>query len=381
MTTLPHAYVDPPYKPAFALPAPPRGKRLLSLAINESPYGASPKAMKAARARLEVPNRYPDPSSAALRAAIGEACGLDPERIVCGNGSEELLDILGRMFARPGDEILISQSGFFQFAVVVARVGAELVRAPERALVTDVDELLAMVGPRTKLVFLAVPNNPTGTVLPVAEVERLAAGLPRHVLLVLDLAYGEFLPPEDLAALMRLAGGSESIVATRTFSKAHGLAALRVGWLLAPLWITPGLNMLRGVGNINAIAQAAAAEAIRDQAFVTRVVERSAEERTFLSAHLARLGLQHVNGLGNFILTEFPDEPGRKVGDFLTFAMAEEGIWLRPVGEPGFQNFSRLGLGTREENELLVRTLEQFLGRGGVPAAHGARGRAPSDTG
>lgn len=363
MTGLPHAYFNPPRKLPFVLPTPPEGKRLVSLAINESPFGASPKAMEAARARLIEPNRYPDPSSAALRAAIGEVCELDPERIVCGNGSEELLDVVGRMFAREGDEILMSQSGFFQFAVVAARVGAELARAPERALVADVDALLALVGPRTKIVFLAVPNNPTGTVAPVAEVERLAARLPDHVVLVLDLAYGEFLPPGDLASLMRLAGDSENVIASRTFSKAHGLAALRAGWLLAPAWMTPGLNLLRGVGNVNAVAQAAAAEAIRDRDFVARVVDDTQAEREFLSGHLARLGLSHVKGLGNFLLTEFPSEPDHGVADFLTFAMAEEGIWLRSVGEPGFANSSRLGLGTRAENELLVRTLERFLAR------------------
>ena len=152
----PQAYLDPPRRPAIAMPVPPHGKRLISLAVNESPFGASPKAMLAARQRLENPHRYPDPSSSELRKAIAEVHGLEPARIVCGNGSEELLDVIGRMFARPGDEIIMSQSGFFQFALVAARAGATLVRAPEHEHVTDVDGLIASLTPRTKLVFLRI---------------------------------------------------------------------------------------------------------------------------------------------------------------------------------------------------------------------------------
>ncbi|MFO0991514.1 MAG: histidinol-phosphate transaminase [Hyphomicrobiales bacterium] len=361
MTLKPHPTLDPPRRPAFALPVPPAGKRLISLAINESAYGASPRATEAAIARLSAPHRYPDPSSNDLRRAIGSAFDLDFERILCGNGSEELLDVIGRLFARPGDRIIMSQSGFFQFALVATRLGAELTRAPERDLITNVDGLLALATPQAKLVYLAIPNNPTGLAMPVSEVRRLHAALPSHVVLVLDLAYGEYLPPADLAALMRLATDSENVVATRTFSKAYGLAALRAGWALAPEWMMPGLNLLRGVGNINAPAQAAAIAALADREFLDHVVDETAKERAFLSTHLARLGLRHVKGLGNFLLTEFPDQDGRRAQDFIAFAMREEGIWLRPVGEPGFPNHSRIGLGTRTENELVVATLGRFL--------------------
>lgn len=359
----PHPYLDPPRRPAFALPVPPAGKRLISLAINESAYGASPAATAAAIARLSAPHRYPDPSSGELRRAIGAAFDFDPERIICGNGSEELLDVIGRLFARPGDRIIMSQSGFFQFALVASRLGAELVRAPERDLVTEADGLLKLATPLAKLVYLAIPNNPTGIAMPISEVRRLHAGLPPHVVLVLDLAYSEFLDPADLAALMRLAADSQNVIATRTFSKAYGLAALRVGWALVPAWMMPGLNLLRGVGNINAPAQAAAIAALGDREFLKLVVAETAKEREFLGAHLTRHGLRHVKGLGNFILTEFPDRDGMRAQDFIAFAMREEGIWLRPVGEPGFPNHSRIGLGTRTENELVVATLDEFLHR------------------
>jgi histidinol-phosphate aminotransferase len=361
MSMLPHAYFNPPKRLPFVLPTPPEGKKLISLAINESPYGCSRKAQAAAEARAGEPNRYPDPSSADLRRAIGRQFTLDPERIVCGNGSEELLDVVARMFVRAGDQIIMSQSGFFQFAVIASRLGAELLRAPEQDLVTDVDALLALVTEKTKLVFLAVPNNPTGTLLPVGEVLRLHAKLPPQVVLVLDLAYGEYIEKSDLARLMRHGGDQPNIVITRTFSKAYGLAALRVGWALAPDWMTPGLNLLRGVGNINAIAQAAAAAAVQDQVFVDRVVAETAAERAFLGRHLNRLGLHFVPGYGNFLLTRFPDAEAKSAAKFIDFAMREVGIWLRPVGEPGFANWSRIGLGNRAENELLIRLLEVFL--------------------
>jgi len=361
MTTLPHAYFNPPRRLPFVLPTPPEGKKLISLAINESPYGCSRKAWAAAQARFGDPNRYPDPASAELRRAIGRQFSLDPERIICGNGSEELLDVIGRMFVRSGDQIIMSQSGFFQFAVIAARLGAELLRAAEQDFITDVDALLKLVGDRTKVIFLAVPNNPTGTLLPIDDVIRLHEKLPPHVVLVLDLAYGEYIERSDLARLMRYGGDKPNIVITRTFSKAYGLAALRVGWALAPDWMTPGLNLLRGVGNINAIAQAAAAAAVQDQIFVDRVIAETAAERAFMAKHFTRRGLDFVPGYGNFLLTRFPEEEAKTAAKFIDFAMREAGIWLRPVGEPGFANWSRIGLGNRAENELLIRLFEEFL--------------------
>ncbi|MFO1091431.1 MAG: histidinol-phosphate transaminase [Hyphomicrobiales bacterium] len=361
MTGCPTAYFNPPRRLPFIPPEAPQGKRLISLAINESPFGCSPRAAEAAAERLKQPNRYPDPSSRKLRQAIGAVHGYDPERIVCGNGSEELLDVIGRMFARPGDEIAMAQSGFFQFAVVAARVGADLKRLPEReGFVLDTEAALAHITERTKIVFLAIPNNPTGTVLSADAVERFQARLPGHVVLVLDLAYGEFLPPDELARLMAMAERLDTVIALRTFSKAYGLAALRVGWMLAPEWMLGGLNMLRGVGNVNAIAQAAAEAAVQDRAFVAEAVRQTGEERAFLAGILDRVGLAYVPGLGNFLLTRFPDAEGRRVEDFLARVMADHGIWLRPVGEPGFQGWCRIGIGTRAENHLLAEALDRF---------------------
>ncbi len=363
MSERPRAYLDPPPRPAFALPVPPDGKPLTSLALNESAFGCSPRAIAAAEARQQTLNRYPDPASNALRAAIAAMNGLDKERIVCGNGSEELLDVIARLFARPGDEIVMSQSGFFQFALAATRTGAALVRAPERDFVTDIDALLALVTAKTRIVFLALPNNPTGVMVPVGEVQRLHARLPGHAVLVLDLAYGEYLPPDDLARLMALAG--QNLVITRSFSKAYGLAALRVGWLYAPDWMIPGLNLVRGIGSVNAIAQAAAAAAIADPGFVRQAVARTAEQRALLAAGLARLRLHHLDGFGNFLLTQFPE--AGNAADFAAFAMREEGMWLRSPGEPGFADWLRIGVGTESDTRLLLATLERFMVTGQGP--------------
>jgi histidinol-phosphate aminotransferase len=198
-------------------------------------------------------------------------------------------------------------------------------------------------------------------VLPRAEIARLHAALPPHVVLVLDLAYAEYLPPAKCGAVMALAHASDNIVVTRTFSKAYGLAALRVGWAYAPGWMVPALNLLRGVGNVNAPAQDAAIAALCDEDFLAGVVARTAAAREQLAEALGRLGLPYVAGLANFVLTEFPDRPGRRAPDFIAYALAEAGIWLRPVGEPGFADHIRIGLGTEAEMALLLHTLEAFL--------------------
>lgn len=357
MSVKPTAYLDPPPRPPFAMPVPPPGKRLISLAINESPFGCSPKAVAAAAERAQSLNRYPDPASNELRAALARHHGLERDRIICGNGSEELLDVIARLFARPGDEILMSQSGFFQFALAAARTGASLKRVPERDYVTDIDALLTMLTPASKIAFLAVPNNPTGISIPVNDVRRLVKQLPPYVVLVLDLAYGEYMPEEDLAALMDLE--APNLIKTRTFSKAYGLAALRLGWLVAPIWMVPGLNQLRGIGSVNAVAQAAGLAALADDAFMKNAVAQTAAQRDFLAETLRRLGVGFLGGHGNFLLTRFPGD--RPAEDFVRLAMAEEGIWLRPVGEPGFPNWLRLGVGTADEMALLAALLQRFM--------------------
>ena len=368
MSERPIATVNPPAKPPVVVARPPEGIRPINLALNESVYGASPRAVEAAQARVRDAHRYPDPASSELRAAIAETHDIHMDRIVCGNGSEELLDVVGRLFVRAGDAILISQSGFFQFALVAARLGADLIRAPEVDFTADADALASACNGSVKLLFLAIPNNPTGTVMPASAVEDLHGRLPKNVVLVLDCAYGEYMDQTELAALMKLAGKSENVIVTRTFSKAYGLAALRVGWCYAPAWMVPGLNMIRSIGNINAPAQAAAIAALGDGAHMRQAVADTGIERAFVADGLEALGLSIIRGCGNFVLTKFPDQPELSTDVVLPRLLAETGIILRPVGEPGFANWTRIGLGRRAENELLLAALGKLLGRAMAPA-------------
>jgi histidinol-phosphate aminotransferase len=279
--------------------------RAIKLSANENPYGPSPAAIEAYRAEAGRLADYPDGGSAALRKAIGAAHGLDPARIVCGAGSDEILSLLCQAYAGPGDEVLHSRHGFLMYAISARAAGATPVAAPERNLTADVDALLAACTDRTRLVFLANPNNPTGTLIPSAEVARLAAGLPPRALLVLDAAYAEYVGAPDYDAGERLVDARDNVVMTRTFSKIHGLAALRLGWAYGPEHVIDVLNRVRGPFNVNAPAAAAGAVAIADRDYVAKCAVLNEVWRDWLTKKLAEAGVPSTASHGNFILAEF----------------------------------------------------------------------------
>jgi histidinol-phosphate aminotransferase len=357
-----HAMSDrpQPYIPQIAAsvvrPTAPGAPVRLDLSLNESSFGASPRAIVAAQARARTLERYPDPASRALRAAIGRAYDLDPARIACGNGSEELLDVMGRLFARPGDEILFTRHGFVQFPIVAMRVGATAVTAPERELTADVDALLAAVTPRTRVLFLANPNNPTGTWLPRAELVRLRDGLPGSVVLVIDAAYAEFVDDPAYDDGLALVGDRDNVVVTRTFSKAFGLAALRVGWLHGTAEMIALVDRMRGIGNVNAVAQAAAVAALEDRAFVRGAVARAIESRARLAAGLRQLGVEVAESGANFVLPRFPDAAAAQAH------LRADGILVRRVEDYGLPDRLRIGVGTAEEVEAVLASLRRLLG-------------------
>jgi histidinol-phosphate aminotransferase len=327
----------------------------IDLSLNESSLGASPRALAAAEARLGALHRYPDPSSRTLRAAIGRTWGLPAEDIVCGNGSEELLDVVGRLFARPGDEVLFSEHGFLQFPMVTARIGATAVTAPERDLTADVDALLARVTPRTRILFLANPNNPTGSWVDAAALRRLADGLPPEVALVIDSAYAEYLDDPAYSAGHELVAGRPNLFVLRTFSKAFGLAALRVGWVQCPAGLAPALNRMRGVGNVNAVAQAAAAAALEDLELVAAARVEATAERARIGAALAGLGFAVVPSGGNFLCAELPSGAGDAAAAVAHLAAAD--ILVRPLDDYGLPRHLRMTLGRPAENDALLAAL------------------------
>ncbi len=334
--------------------------KVFKLSSNESPLGASPNAVEAFRSLADKLELYPDGSASALREAIGRRYGLDPARIVCGSGSDELLSLLTSVYVGPGDEGLFTEHGFLVYRIAILAAGGRPVAVPERDLHADVDALLAAVTPRTRVVFLANPNNPTGTYLPFDEVKRLQAGLPGHVLLVLDAAYAEYVRRNDYASGLELVSTSENVVMTRTFSKIHGLASLRLGWLYGPPHVVDAVNRIRGPFNVNGAAVAAGVAAIDDQAHVEKAIAHNEHWLPRLTDEIAALGLTVTPSVGNFLLLHFPDRPGRTARDADRY-LGERGLVLRAVAAYGLPNALRLTIGDSEANLAVVAALRDFM--------------------
>lgn len=342
--------------------AAPAGVRLHKLSSNETPLGPSPKAVEALRAVSEKLALYPDGSATRLREAIGARYGLDPARIVCGSGSDELLALLTSAYIGPGDEGLFTEHGFLVYRIAILAAGGTPVVAPERNLTADVDAILERVTERTRIVYLANPNNPTGTYLPFDEVKRLHAALPGNVLLVLDAAYAEYVRRNDYAAGLELVAGAENVVMTRTFSKIHGLAALRLGWMVGPAHVVDAVNRIRGPFNVNMAALEAGIAAIRDEAHVAEAVAHNDRWLAWLTAEIEGLGLAVTPSVGNFLLVHFPGEPGRTAAEADAF-LTGRGLILRRVDAYGLPGALRLTVGSEEANRLVVGSLAEFLGR------------------
>jgi histidinol-phosphate aminotransferase len=330
------------------------------LSSNETPLGASPKVGDALAHVLEHLETYPDGAAAKLREAIGEVHGLNPANILCGNGSDELLGLLCQTYLGPGDEGIFTEHGFLVYKIQIMAAGATPVIVPETDLRADVDAILAAVTDRTKIVFLANPNNPTGTYLPAEDVRRLHAGLPAHVLLVLDAAYAEYVRRNDYEAGIELVSGSRNVVMTRTFSKIYGLAGLRIGWMYAPVDVVDAANRVRGPFNVSAAAIAAGSAAIRDRAHVDRAIAHNDEWLVKVTEGLEALGLGVTPSVGNFVLIHFPDEAGRNAEAADAYLTAR-GYILRRVTGYGFPNALRMTIGSAEANRGVIDALTEFL--------------------
>jgi histidinol-phosphate aminotransferase len=335
-----------------------KGTKLHKLSSNESPIGASPKAVEAFTNAASKLALYPDGSATVLREAIAARFGLKSSHIVCGAGSDELLQLLAHAYLSPGDEAIYSQYGFMVYPIVIASNGAKAVVAPEKDHIADVDAILKLVTSRTKMVFLANPNNPTGTYLPFSEVKRLHAGLPSSVLLVLDAAYAEFVRNNDYEAGIALVSASDNVVMTRTFSKIHGLAALRLGWCYAPAHITDVLNRIRGPFNVSSAAIAAGVAAINDHAFMDHAIDHNTRWLSWLSTEISKLGLNVTPSVGNFVLVHFE---GKKSAPDADAFLQEHGIIVRRMDGYGMPNALRMSVGTEEANRDLVAALKAFL--------------------
>ncbi|MDQ0346525.1 histidinol-phosphate transaminase [Ancylobacter vacuolatus] len=336
------------------------GVKVHKLSANENPLGPSPKAIAAFQSATAL-ELYPDGSSTKLREAIAANYGLDPARIVCGTGSDELLMLTAAAFAGPGDEVLFSQHGFLVYRIATLAAGATPVVAPEKDYRSDVDALLAAVTDKTRVVFLANPNNPTGTYIPFDEVKRLQRGLPPHVLLALDAAYAEYVRRNDYEAGIELVATCSNVVMLRTFSKIHGLAALRVGWLYGPAEVADAVNRIRGAFNVSAPGLAAAVAAIEDTGHVDAAIAHNEHWLPWLAQELTGLGLTVTPSVTNFLLVHFPEAPGRTAKEADAF-LAQRGLILRRVDSYGLPGALRVTVGTEEANRLLVVALKDFMG-------------------
>ncbi|MDR7035539.1 histidinol-phosphate aminotransferase [Methylobacterium sp. BE186] len=337
----------------------PGARKVHKLSSNETPLGPSPAAVAAMRETAGGLALYPDGSSTRLRAAIARKFGLDPDRIVCGAGSDELLSLLAYAYVGPGDEGIFAEHGFLVYRIAILAAGGTPVVAPERDLTTDVDAILAAVTPATRIVYIANPNNPTGTYLPFSEVRRLHAGLPANVLLVLDGAYAEYVRANDYSAGLDLVLGSENVVMTRTFSKIYGLAALRIGWMVGPAHVVDAVNRIRGPFNLSASGIAAGAAAIADEAHVAAAVAHNAAWLPRLMEAVSGLGLRVTPSVGNFLLVHFPEEPGRGAAEADAF-LTQRGVITRRVAAYGLPNALRVTVGSAEANEAFLAALSEF---------------------
>lgn len=333
-------------------------KRVIKLSSNETPLGASPKAIESYKQAAEKLHRYPDGGCTVLREAIARVHQIDAERVVCGAGSDEIISLLCNAYAGEGDEVLYSRHGFLMYAISAKAAGATPVTAPETDLRADVDALLDAVTERTKIVFLANPNNPTGSYISKNEVLKLRKGLRDDILLVLDGAYAEYVNATDYTSGFDVVDMGENTVATFTFSKIYGLAALRVGWAYCPEGVADILNRVRGPFNVSAPGIEAAATAMLDTSFTAKAKAHNDEWLPWLSQELEALGLHVYPSQGNFILVDFGS--AAKADAANDYLMAE-GIIPRKVVNYELPSCLRITIGLKSDNQAVVKTLTAFL--------------------
>ena len=335
------------------------GKETIAkLSSNEGALGPSPKAMAAyAKAASEL-HRYPDGDTSKLRKAIGRRFGLDPARIVCGAGSDEILNRLVRAYCGPGDELLYSQYGFLMYAINALGVGATPVAAPAKNYGSDIDALLSAVTDRTRIVCLANPNNPTGTYVTKDDVRRLHAGLPKNVLLIIDAAYAEYVSKNDYDSGLELVDQAENVVMTRTFSKIFGLGGLRLGWMYGPAGIVDVMSRLRQPFNVNLAAQIAGVAALDDIAHTDASRTNNDIWLPWLSTELTKLGLKPLPSVGNFLLVGFGSKERAAAANEW---MMNDGLIPRLVAGYGLPEHLRITVGTETEVKAVQASLARFV--------------------
>lgn len=324
----------------------------IKLASNENPLGPSPLAIEAAKKALLISNRYPDGSGFYLREALSKKHSIPAENIILGNGSTELIDLAARLVLRPGDCGVSSYGSFPLYYIAIRAAGARLIETPLRDFAFDLETMARDLPPETKIIYLANPNNPTGTLFTADDFDAFLAPVPDHVLVVLDEAYCDYIDDPNYSRSIEIVRRGRNLIVLRTFSKAHGLAGLRIGYGVGPAELFNEMNKIRGPFNTSGVAQAAALAALDDFAHVRRSVESNRAGLAQLGAGLHKLGVHYIPSVANFLFLTF---------DFETEPLSEEmlsrGVIVRPMRWMGFPNAIRVSVGTPEENETFLRVL------------------------
>ncbi|MGQ9370266.1 histidinol-phosphate transaminase [Azospirillum sp. A39] len=336
------------------------GRSWIDLSLTVNPLGASPKAVNAYRHAAAQIHRYPDPLQDGLRRAIARTYDLDAERIVCAAGSDELIQLVCLAYAGPGDEILCHENGYQGFQKAARVAGATPVVAMERDMVVDVEAMIELAGERTKICYLANPNNPTGTYVAIDAVERLRAGLPAHTLLVVDAAYADYVRRNNYSSGADLVEKTDNTLMVRTFSKLHGLAGLRIGWGYGPVGVVDAINSVRSAFNVSVPAQAAAIATLGDAEHEERTLAHNAMWLPWLTTELQQLGLRVYPSVCNFILVRVPTDPSLGVPAIVEH-LARRNILVKTVAEYGMADCLRITVGQEEENRALVAALAEIL--------------------
>ena len=337
------------------------GRPVIKLSSNENPLGTSAQARAAFAAHALDLERYPDAGASALREAIAAPLGLDPARVIYGTGSDEVLHLVAGAYAGHGDEILFVRYGFSVYEIAARRVGATPVIAPDLDYATDIDAILAAVTPATRVIFIANPNNPTGTFTPRAEIARLHAALPDDVMLVIDQAYAEYIDAEDDDGALDLARSAPNVMITRTFSKIYGLAAERIGWGYASAEAVAAMHRIRAPFNITSAGQAAAIAALGDQQFVTASRAHNAHWRQWLADEIAGLGnagLRAIPSRANFLLICFN---GALTAEAAYKGLMDHGYITRWLPGQGLPNALRITIGSEDETRGLAAALRALV--------------------
>lgn len=330
------------------------------LASNEVPFGPSKAVQAAIREATRQPNRYPDGGSTLLRHALAKKHELDPDRVLAGSGSEELLQLVCRCFAKDGDEVLTSQYGFMMYPIIAHSLGATPVMAPERDFHIDVDAMIGRITEKTKVIFITNPANPAGTCLPSDEMRRMLKAVPRNVLVVVDEAYAEFVQNNAYESALAIAKDMTNVVVTRTFSKIYGLGGFRAGWAYAPEAVAQAVNKIRLPFNVNRVALAAALVALGEPDVITYRRDTIGATRDWVVAELAKLGIACPPSVTNFVMPEFSEDPARSAKAVLAHLKAN-GILVRPMNAYNLPNHLRVTIGTKAEMRKFIKIVREAL--------------------